>query len=125
MTVSYAQALKDQRMTAVLTAIDAQSSYGYIEIGTAGMAALLVVITFSKPSFTEANSTLTMLGAPKTGTASAGGVAASARIKDSAGNIQVSGLTVGMSNSDIILSNTSIVNGQVVTLNSATITHSP
>jgi len=125
MTVSYAQALKDQRMTAVLTAIDAQSSFGYLEIGTAGMAALLVTITLSKPSFSEANSTLTMLGAPKTGTATAAGIAASARIKDSAGNIIVSGLTVGTSGADIILSNTTIASSQVIQLNSATIVHSP
>jgi|SRR5215831_12864207 len=125
MSVSYANALKDTRMNAVITAIDAQSGSGYIEIGTAGMAATLVTITFAKPSFTEASQAITMAGAPKSGVASGSGTAAAARIKDSAGTIQVSGLTVGTSGSDINLNSTSITSGQTVTLNSAVITHSP
>jgi len=125
MSVSYAQALKDQRMTDVVNAIDAQSANGFLEIGTAGMAAVLVQISFQKPSFAEANSTITMAGAPKSGVASATGAAANARIKDGSGNVQVSGLTVGTSGSDIILNSTSITSGQTVTLTSATITHAP
>jgi hypothetical protein len=124
-TVSYAQGIKDTRMQAVITAIDAQSGNGFIEIGTAGMAATLVQINFQKPSFTYSSSVITMAGAPKSGTASGTGTAAAARIKDSAATIQVSGLTVGTSGTDIVLNSTSITTGQTVTLTSATITHSP
>jgi hypothetical protein len=125
MTVSYAAPLKDTRMNAVVTAIDAQTGAGTIEIGTAAMAAVLVVITLQKPSFTEAAGVITMAGAPKSGVASAGGTAAAARIKDGAGTIQISGLTVGTSGSDINLNSTTISSGQTVTLSSATITHAP
>ena len=125
MAVNYATTLKDTRMNAVITAIDANAAAGYIEIGTAGMAATLVTITFSKPSFSEAAGVITMLGAPKSGVAGATGTAAAARIKDGGGNIIVSGLTVGTSGSDINLNSTSISSGQTVTLSSATITHAP
>ena len=125
MSVSYAAPLKDTRMNAVVSAIDAQAGNGTIEIGTASMGTVLVAISFQKPSFTESGGVMTMAGAPKSGTASGTGTAAAARIKDGAGTIQVSGLTVGTSGTDIVLNSTSISNGQTVTLNSATITHSP
>lgn len=125
MSVSYSQTLKDTRMNAVVTAIDAQSANGLLEIGTSGMAAVLVTIQFQKPSFTEANSTITMAGAPKSGVAANSGTAVTARIKDGAGNIQVQNLTVGTTGTDIILNSTSISSGQTVTLTSATITHAP
>jgi hypothetical protein len=112
-------------MNAVTAAIDGQTGVGFIEIGTAGMAAVLVSINFQKPSFTESAGVLTMAGAPKSGVAAGGGTAANARIKDGAGNVQVSGLTVGTAGTDIVLNSTTIVVGQTVTLTSATITHSP
>jgi hypothetical protein len=125
MTVSYANALKDTRMTAVLNAIDVNASPATIEIGTAAMAAVLVSITLSKPSFSEASQAITMLGVPKSGTASGTGTAAAARIKDGGGNVIVSGLTVGTAGSDINLNSTSITSGQTVTISSGTITHAP
>jgi hypothetical protein len=123
--VNYASALKDTRMTAVVNAIDNNAAAAYLEIGTASMAAVLVVITLSKPSFTEAAQAITMAGVPKSGTASATGTAAAARFKDGGGGIQVSGLTVGVSGSDINLNSVSITNGQTVTISSGTITHAP
>jgi hypothetical protein len=127
MAVNYAAALKDTRMTAVLNAIDNNAAAAYIEIGTAAMAAVIVTITLSKPSFSEGSQQITMLGVPKSGTASLAGTntAAAARIKDGGGNVQVSGLTVGTSGSDINLNSTSITSGQTVTLSSGTITHAP
>ena len=112
-------------MTAAINAIDSQASPGTIEIGSAAMAAVLCTITLSKPSFTESGGVITMAGAPKSANATATGTAASARIKDGAGIVQVSGLTVGTSGSDINLSTVAITSGQAVTLNSGTITHSP
>jgi hypothetical protein len=126
MAASYIMSLKDTRMNAVTTAIDANAAAGFIEIGTAAMATVLVAITLSKPSFTESAGVLTMAGAPKSGTASATGTAAAARIKDGgAVNVIISGLTVGTSGTDIVLNSTAISSGETVTLNSLTITHSP
>jgi hypothetical protein len=124
MAVNYSATVKDNRMTQVLNAIDLNASPGFMEIGTAGMAAVLVTITFSKPSFSLASGVLTMLGAPKSGVASNTGTAAAARIKDGGGTlIPITGLTVGTSGSDINLNSTSITSGQTVTLTSGTITH--
>lgn len=123
MAVSYDAATKNTRMNDVINAIDGQAANGYLEIGTAGMATVLVQINFQKPSFTESNGVITMAGAPKSGVAGAGGTAAAADIKDGSGTVHVSGLTVGTSGTDIILGSTAITNGQTVTINSATITH--
>ena len=126
MAVNYSNTVKDSRMTQVLNAIDLNAAAGFMEIGTAGMASVLVTITFSKPSFSEASQTLTLLGVPKSGVAANTGTAAAARIKDGGGvNIPIAGLTVGTSGSDINLNSTSITSGQTVTLTSGTITHAP
>lgn len=123
MTVTYANALKDTRMQAVVNALDAQSSYATLEICTAAYAAVLCVITLQKPSFSEGGQAITMAGVPKNGTATATGTAAAARLKDSAGTVQINNLTVGTSGADINLSSTSITNGQTVSITSGQITH--
>jgi hypothetical protein len=126
MTVSYASGLKTTRMQAVIAAIDAAAGNGYIEIGTAGMAAVLVTIALQKPSFTESGGVITMAGAPKSGIATGTSpVAAAARIRTSAAADVITGLTVGTAGSDINLNSTSITTGQTVTLTSGTFTHSP
>jgi hypothetical protein len=121
--VTYNSTLKSTRMAAVITAIDANASPGTIEIGTAGMAAVLATITLSKPSFTESGGVITMAGAPKSGIAAGTGTAAAARIKEGGGTSVVTGLTVGTSGCDINLNGVSIVSGQTVTLSSGTISH--
>jgi hypothetical protein len=123
MTVTYANTLKDTRMTAVITALDAQTTFAYLEICTAAYAAVLCTITLQKPSFTEASQQITMAGAPKSGVASGTGTAAAARFKDSAGTVQINNLTVGTSGTDIILNSTSVTSGQTITITSAVITH--
>lgn len=123
MAVQYANTLKDTRMNAVITAVDAGAAAGTLEICTSGYAAVLAIIPLNKPSFTEASQAITMSGVPKSGTASATGTAANARIKDSNANVIVNGLTVGTSGSDINLNSTSISNGQTVTITSGVITH--
>jgi hypothetical protein len=123
MTVTYSNALKDTRMSSVITAFDAGASFATLEICTAAYAAVLVIITLSKPSFTEASQQITMAGVPKSGTAGASGTAAVARIKDSNANVIVNNLTVGTSGSDINLNSTAISNGQTVTITAGTITH--
>jgi hypothetical protein len=130
MAVSYNAATQTARMTSSLSNIDANASPATLEIGTTAMAAVLVTITLGKPSFSVGgappNCALTMLGVPKSGTATGTGTAAAARIKDGGGStIVISGLTVGTSASDIILNSTSITTGQTVTITSGIITHSP
>jgi hypothetical protein len=125
MAVNYSNPIKDNRMTQALNGIDSNASPATIEICTAAFAAVLVVITLAKPSFTEAAQALTMAGAPKSGVAAATGTAVIARIKDGGGTVQVNNLSVGTSGSDINLNSTSITAGQTVTLSSGTITHAP
>jgi hypothetical protein len=125
MAVIYASSLRTTRITAVLTAIDADASPGTLEIGTASMASTLAVLTLADPAGTVAGDVLTLDCSPALSDASANntGTAAAARIKDGAGNVIVSGLTVGTSGTNIVLNTTSIVSGQVVEITSATITH--
>jgi len=124
MAVVYATSLKNTRLDAVVAAIDAGASPGYIEIGTAAMALVVATITLGDPSGTTGAGVLTFSGFPRSDTtADASGTAAEAVIKDSDGNTIVSGLTVGTSGTDIVLSSVEISAGDTVTLNSATITH--
>jgi hypothetical protein len=125
MSVIYTTAVKNARMDAVTAQIDSGAAAGYIEIGTSGMALLLATITLGDPSAPAAASgALTFSGFPRSdSSADATGTAAEARIRTSTGTDVVTGLTVGLSATDIILDSVSITAGQTVTLNSATLTH--
>jgi len=124
MAVTYSLSTKNARMTAVRDQIDAGAGPGKIEIGTAGMTTVLAVFTLDEPCGTIANGAITFSGFPKSdSSADATGVAAAARIRDSNNNDVVTGLTVGTSNADVLLDNTSINITQQVTLQSAVITH--
>jgi hypothetical protein len=123
MSVTYANSLKDTRMTAVITAIDAGAGAGTLEICTAAYASVLCIITLNDPSFALGAQAITMNGVPKSGTAGAGGTAALARIKESGGTVVIQGLTVGTTGSDINLNSTAISSGQTVTITSGTISH--
>lgn len=125
MSVTYNTNLKNARLDAVTAAIDAGAGAGKLEIGTAGMAAVLVTIPLNDPSAPAAAAgVLTLDNTPAlSATAAAGGTAAAARIRDSNNVDIVTGLTVGTSAADIILNSVAISAGQTVTINSATITH--
>lgn len=121
MAVTYTTALKNTRLDAVVTAIGAS---GKLEIGTAGMASVLATITLDATAGTTSGGVLTFSSFPKSdSSADATGTAAAARIRTSANADVVTGLTVGTSGTDVILDSTSITAAQVVTINSATITH--
>jgi len=122
MAVTYTAAVKNSRLTAVVTAIGAT---GVLEIGTAGMAAILATISLNSTAGTASAGVLTFSGFPKSDTtADNTGTAAAARIRTAtAGTDIVTGLTVGLSASDINLDSLSITAGQTVTINSMTITH--
>lgn len=123
MAVTYPNALKDTRLQAVIDAIDAGVAAGTLEIGTTGMAAVLATITLADPSATKLNGVLTLSGVPLSVAASATGTAAEARFRDSNAVDVVTGLTVGLSGTDIILDSLSITAGQTVNITAGTITH--
>lgn len=123
MAVVYATTLKTTRMTSVRDAIDAGAAGGTLEIGTTGMASVLAIVPLADPSGSVASGVLTFTMPQTAASAAAAGTAAEARIKDSNGNIIVSGLTVGTSGANINLSSTTIAVGDSVTLSSAAITH--
>jgi hypothetical protein len=125
MAVTYNATLKSSRMAAVITAIDAHASPAYIEIGTAGMGAVLVTVTLGDPSFSESAGVITIVSPPKSGVATGSGTAAAARIRTGGAVDVVTGLTVAApSGGDINLNSTAITSGQTVTVSSGTITHS-
>lgn len=117
---TYSASLKNARLQAIVTAI---GSSGKLEIGTAGMAAILASFTLDATAGTVTNGVLTFSGMPKEVTSSSGGTAAAARIRTSADADVVTGLTVGTSSADIIIDATAIVVDKSVTLTSAVITH--
>ena len=123
MAVTYSATLKSTRMTAVRDAIDGGSGPGTLEIGTTGMASILAALTLADPCGTISSGVLTFTVPFSDASADATGTAAAARVKDSSGHIVISGLTVGTSGTDVVLTSTSITSGQAVTITSASITH--
>lgn len=121
MPVTYTTAVKNARMSAVVTQI---GETGVLEIGTSNMGTVLVTINLDNPAGTVSNAVLTFSGFPKSVTATATGTAAAARIRTATGGTDiVTGLTVGTSGANINLDNTSIAATQQITISSATITH--
>lgn len=119
MAVTYTNAMKEDRMTATRDLV----ANGTLEIGTSGMGTVLATFGLSDTGGTVSNAVWTLAFDSGTVTAGNTGTAAAAQIKDSGGTVQISGLTVGTSGSDINLDNTSIADGQSVSLTSAMITH--
>lgn len=124
MAVTYTNAVKIARMGAVTTAAGATA---VLEIGTASMASILATITLGNPIAGAATGAgvLTLSGFPRSDTAADNtGTAAAARIRTASGGTDIiTGLTVGLSASDVILDSLSITAGQTVTINSAVFTH--
>lgn len=122
MSVTYTTAVKNARLEAVVAQI---GTGGKLEIGTAGMAAVLATFTLENTAGTASGGVLTLSGMPKTVAAGNSGTAAAARVRKSDNTDVITALTVTGSGGggDITLDNTSINSGQNVTLSSATITH--
>lgn len=127
MSVVYSQSLKNTRMNSVKTAIDAGSAAAKIQIanssGFGSATNILATITFNDPASTVTSDVLTFSGLPVSANASFTGTATQARIVDSDLNVVISGLTVGTSGTNIVLNTASIEAGQLVRLDSGTITH--
>lgn len=134
MAVVYSTTLKNNRMQLVADLVAGKTAAssagtataGSIVIGTSalsGATGVLVTFTLGTTPGTVSSGVLTISGTPLTATASGTGTAAKAELRDNAGNVIVSGLTVGTSATDIIINATAISSGQSVTLSSGTITH--
>jgi hypothetical protein len=135
MAVTYIAALKTARMqrTAdrIATMTDAVATgsptTGTLVIGTSGLSgATGVLATFTITTAVTSGvsgSVLTIPLSASSVTASASGTAALAEIRNNAGTVIVSGLTVGTSATDVILNSTTITSGQTVTISAATLTH--
>jgi hypothetical protein len=124
MAVTYTNAVKIARMAAV---VSQAGTTAVLEIGTTAMASVLATIALDNPIAGAATGVglLTLTGFPKSDTtADNTGTAAAARIRTATGGTDIiTGLTVGLSASDINLDSLSITAGQTVTINSAAITH--
>jgi len=124
MAVTYITTIKNDRLQVVLDAIDAGVSPGKLEIGSAGMASVLATVTLDDPAATISGGVLTFAGTPLSDpSADNSGTAAEARIRDSADNDVVTGLTVGTGSEDIVLDSVAISAGQAVNVLTAAITH--
>jgi hypothetical protein len=125
MALSYANAVKDNRLNVVNDAVNSKTyasgtgagSAGSLVIGTSalsGATGVLATITLQNPAFTEASQQLTLAGVPLSATASAGGTAAKAEIRNNAGTVIIGNLSVGTSGADVIINSTTISSGQTV-----------
>ncbi len=122
MAVTYNAAVKTSRMTATRDYF----ANGTLEILSAADVVLAIFgLSSGGGSVTTGVWTITFDSNTVTGESGAGtGTAATkAQIKNSGGSAHLTGLTVGLSASDVIVDNTSIASGQSVVMNSATITH--
>lgn len=124
MAVTYPNAVKIARMNAVTTAAGATA---VLEICTTAYGTVLATIALNNPIAGAATGAgvLTLSGFPKSDTsADATGTAAVARIRTATGGTDIiTGLTVGLSGSDVNLDSLSVTAGQTVTINSCAFTH--
>lgn len=119
MSVIYDNTMKVARMTAARDAVVS----GTLVIMTAADV-VLATFTLTNPGGTVAGAGVwTLAFSAGTVTAGASGTATKAEIRNSGGTARITGLTVGVSASDINLNSVSITSGQSVTLSSGTITH--
>lgn len=135
MAVTYSSTLKTNRMQLVADLIASKTAAastgsataGTLVIGTSalsGSTGVLATFTLNATPGTVSGSVFTLSGVPLSATASATGTAAKAEIRNNAGTVIVTDLSVGTASSDVIINSTSISSGQTVTLTSGTITHS-
>lgn len=135
MTVSYNTSIKNYRLQVVADVMmglvpapsTGTSGIGYLVLGTSalsGSTGIIVQIPLRTPVATVAGGVLTLSGMPTTANCTATGTLALAEIRDPSGITLVSGLTVGMSGTNITVFPDNIVEiGQSVQITSGVITH--
>ncbi|MCJ2098929.1 hypothetical protein [Methylobacterium sp. E-046] len=120
------QAVKDLTSGKTLAAATGTATAGSLVIGTSalsGATGVLVTIPLASTTGTISGKAMSLDGTPLSAAAAAGGTPALAEIRNNAGTVIASGLTVGTSGTDIVLSSSPIVAGQTVSVTSGTITH--
>lgn len=133
MAISYVATLRNTRMDAVKTAVDAGSGAGVIKVyagsipanadAALGGATLLGTLTFSDPSFPAASSgVITASAITQDSSADATGTATFFRVETSAAAVVMQG-TAGTSGTDMILNTASIVAGGPIACTSFVLTH--
>jgi hypothetical protein len=104
-----------------------QITAGQLVIGTSalngGTTGVLVTMPLPTPAFVVSGRQAVLQGVPLSANAIAAGTAVLAEIRDNAGAVVVSGLTVGTSAADIIIGSTGIAVNETVTCSGGTITH--
>jgi hypothetical protein len=134
MVVTYSSTLKDKRLQLVsdliagktAAASTGSATAGKLVIGTSALSSatgVLATVDLPTTPFSISGGVATLQGVPLSTTASATGTAAKAELRDNAGNVIVSGLTVGASGTHVTLPSTSIVSGEDVVVTTGTITH--
>ena len=132
MTVEYNNAAANARLAAGLLAPVAGQSpdggpgFAQLVIGTAslsGAVGVLATITLQKPNGSIASRVWTLAGVPFNVTPSANGTAALGELRDSTGLTCISGLTVGTTGTDIIVSTTTFSTSVPTQVSAGTITH--
>lgn len=119
MAITYTTAAKTARITATRD----HFANGTLEILDVDGTTVIVTFGFSATGGTIATDTWTIVFDAGTVAAAETGTATTARIKTSGGTADMTGLSVGLAASDIIIDNTSVTSGQNVTVSSATIQH--
>lgn len=124
MSVNYDLTTLTSRLQVVVNAIDAGATNGsLVLLGSGGTT--LSTLQLARPCGVAFNGVLTFSGMSLIDPAAAsGGRALAARISDGDGNIIISGLTVGLANTnDIVMSPTDVIAaGQTVAITQASIT---
>lgn len=135
---SYSAATKTGRMNVVrdllkglsLGAATGSATNPTLVIGTSalsGATGVLGTIVLPNAGVTVSGSVLTLIASPQSVVATGAGTAAKAELRDNAGTVIDSGLTVGVSGSgaDVIIGTTTVAVGQTITVNTAAVTHAP
>lgn len=118
MALTQPDATRNAGCNAKVDLIDADASAGKMKIFTSGDS-LLVTLTFSATAFGNAVAGVATANAITNGTGTASGTAAKMSFTDGANVVIYSGLTVGLSNSDLILDSLVITSGVTVVAVSA------
>jgi len=135
MPVIYNASLRTNRLNLVLNALGTATAPTISTTGTAaatlvigtsalsGSTGVLATVSLQTTPATVTGNVLTLAGLPLSTTASATGTAALAELRNNAGTVIVSGLNVGTSGTDVVVSSTAFTSGQTVQVTGATITH--
>jgi hypothetical protein len=126
MAVTYSATVKTNRMTAVRDTWGASAKLKiYHSDGTTLLATFTLSATTGDSTVSGSVLTIKFTGnsASQTVAAVASGTATSAKITTSGDVDVITGLTVGAGSGDVNLNNTSIANGQNVSITAASLTH--